>query len=504
MEKDNEQGKGWEDIAIYGLEPIEEADEDPALQSDRDAAAAAFYATHTTIEKRAAGQPTEEASDTSDLAWYDAIGIIQALYRNDATGNERLIYDLTELTVALFFDKNPDIKGALTEEQRQDLLALFYRAEDYFREKTENGQREPDGDMICFFAWQEITGRPSEYPGFDNQHEIPTKQFPLLRPVALSHYVMPDNKLAKDLRGEQGRNRINYGHYDLYVDKNKKISAYVNISDGLRDIISLTPSEATVLNSAWSIFLKGEADKYPLIVFTERDIYRWYTGGRRDYASPERLAEITKDLDHLSRIKTEIDATDELRHYKKIPEDVTFNKESYILPIERGIFRAKGGQVISAWYYIKKPVALEYTQLQKQLVSIPSKYLDIEDKSITPERIAMRDYMYRRIDTMLTDVEHARDKFKNYEKKRKKDNLPIAETVESFRDPEIPDKMLFSKIYAAAGIQADDRTTIKRNRDFCLSILDSWKGRLFKDYRLEKGEKKSPKKITAVVIEHFY
>ena len=270
----------------------------------------------------------------------------------------------------------------------------------------------------------------------------------------------------------------------------------------------LTEYERNVSNAIISLWV--EAEKLEVEpVFTTDTIYRAMPGGG-ETASPQQKGAITKAFEKFRRIKMTIDATDELRKRGAIKSSETFRLDDYYFNVRRAQRTSKhGGQSVTAYQMLGKPVILQYAEMTGQILSVPAKHLTIRkiDKggristelvTMNADRQAITGYMMRRIAVMKHGLDAARDRLKSYERKRKQSpeqELP-EKPLAAFRQQS--NVILFDTLFSATDTATSNDVQAKRNRDFCFDVLEYWKATGFiKGY----GKQSKGRKITGIVIE---
>lgn len=253
-----------------------------------------------------------------------------------------------------------------------------------------------------------------------------------------------------------------------------------------------------VANAALSIYQQSIDRGNATAVFNEEMIYRALTGRTsKDRASRKILDDIhdVLELDGFQlMIDTDISAEAETRTKGKITELVY---SDFLLPLMR-IHAVVDGQPFKGYVFRKKPDMYDYSQLNKQYMTVSSDVLDIRDvkkdkeKGLvrleskipsTATRIAIVSYLLRRCEIMANDENKAKNSHYQYMKrfrKAKKEGEP--KPLSSFRQQSRT--ILFEKIYLAAETDAHNSARVK---DYVCIVLDNWQamGRL-KGYKLHK------------------
>ena len=356
---------------------------------------------------------------------------------------------------------------------------------------------EPRAEQLQF-VWEESeTGEVGKTAIIEVAKKIPV--------LEALRYVIPNTPFVNAMQ-ESGL--INAGPKQLVVANKPEITAYTVI-DYEPEVAGITITdprmtefERTVSNAVCSLWVAAERQGVEP-VFTTDSIYRAMPGGG-EVASPQQRGAITKAVEKLRRIHMTIDATEELtnRHTVKQESPFTVFDEYYFQMIRAMRSPRNSLREVAAYKLTAKPVMLKYAEITGQLITVPTKYLDIKkiDKNgivsrepiaMTADRQAITSYMLRRIAIMKHDLEAARDKLKYYEKRRKAHpelDLP-AKTLSAFRKQS--NTILFETIFSVTDTQTGSRTQQQRDRELCYKVLDFWKAMGFiKDYTQQsKGRK---------------
>lgn len=313
-------------------------------------------------------------------------------------------------------------------------------------------------------------------------------------------YKMPNNPLINDLRE---RAKINAGPYDLIVANKKgrrqEITAYTvaNINPdiiGTGKPVKLPGIDIEILNAISSLWIEAKSRQIPCII-TPDMVHRAMPGGG-EKASPQQRKLIKDTIEKLRRLFTQIDVTDEMRARKIIGENETMILDDAFLSAIHGQYKVKnGGQTTDAYLIKSEPIALTYSLLNNQILSMPARYIAVEKVkkgkatgellSMTPARQVMTGYMLRRIAVMKNDDKEARRKKRNDDRRRAQDKTLEARDLDSFREQSLT--ILFDSIFEAAGISDQSRDRAMDNRNFCFQVLD---------YQVAVGNIKGYEKIT--------
>ena len=321
----------------------------------------------------------------------------------------------------------------------------------------------------------------------EQQAEI-IEQLPLVQSIAPSKHTMPNNALMNTL---QQKPAINAGPFDMVVSKGKgkrkEITAYTMIEFDPGDTSititkpNLTEHERQVSDALVSLWIEAEKENLPPI-FTPDMIFRAMPGGG-DKASPQQKGAITKTIEKFRRLHITVDATEEMRIRKKIPDNATLKFDDFYLSVTHAEYKVKnGGQTVNAYKVNAEPIILTYSKMTNQLLTVPAQYIAIEKVKngiasdellpMTEQRQAMTGYLLRRIAIMKHD---------------KKNKVQLQSNV-----------IKFDTLFSETGTSTTDRKQTMLNRNFCFDVLDFWKVSGFiKNYRKqEKG-----RSVTGIIID---
>ena len=349
----------------------------------------------------------------------------------------------------------------------------------------------------------------------DATGEEPTKEKELKRQIMPSivpaAHIMPNCLLMNELAGLNGTQPINGGGFDLAVmpvnAKQPEISAFVMITyepeSGVTS--SLTEYARDVSDSIMSIWEQAQKDG-KLCVFTEPTIFKSMPGGG-DKPSPQQKGAITRTVHKLIHLYVELDATDELRRRGKIGENDKYQVKDFYLSAQEHIYTAQNGKPVRAWLMDREPIMLSYAKMIGQVVSVPSKFLNIvkvkqgklttESLSMTTARQAMVSYMLRRIAVMKHDKQEAQGRLRAYNKRRTKGQMLDEKPLEAFRRQS--DVIRFDSLFRATGNENKNREVNRRNREFCFDVLEFWKTSGFIEGYQQQTRGRA---VTGIKIEH--
>lgn len=475
------------------------------------------------LKEAAAAQEIARIDAFFESSFMDAINTLeplQGVYKDPGeidfyTDNDRFNPDsqyisVKEQAVLYYFalhdgELSPTDRKPLTEDQKEELRGIYTRLDKFFLERTGGGSYDPDGPVILL----EFIERENPTP--ETAESIAAK-LPLVQGIKPTTHTMPNNALMNTL---QQKEAINAGPFDMVVanatGRRKEITAYtmVELDPGETDIkitdAHLSEYERQVSDAVISLWIEASKEKLPPI-FTPDMIFRAMPGGS-DKASPQQKGAITKAIERFRRLHITVDATDEMRKRGVIGSSATFKLDNFYLSATHAEYKIKnGGQTVNAYKIDTEPIILTYCNMTKQLLTTPAKYITIQkvksDRAsgellpMTADRQAMTGYMLRRVLVMKRDENEAKDKKRQYDRRRAKDDSLKEKPLNAFRDKSRV--ILFDSIFSAAENVTADRKQTMRNRDFCFNVLDFWKvSGLIADYK--KQEK--ARSITGIVIE---
>ena len=100
------------------------------------------------------------------------------------------------------------------------------------------------------------------------------------------------------------------------------------------------------------------------------------------------------------------------------------------------------------------------------------------------ERQAMTGYLLRRIAVMQRDLKNAKEEFRKYKNRRKKDPDLEEKELEEFITQQ--HTISFQTLFSIAGLTEVTKQAANRNRDFVSQVLEFWKLKgLFYDYKMQ-------------------
>lgn len=166
----------------------------------------------------------------------------------------------------------------------------------------------------------------------------------------------------------------------------------------------LTPFDIAVLDCVATLINSG------ITAFTPAMIYRVMrgfdgTGNMKDYDSQDTICHIEQSLEKARHIWARIDYTEQAQKREKTKAKVKENGKSYIidgylLQCTRAAAKINGKLINSAYIAIGQPPLYMYNMAVKQILTIPSKLLDLKGIVNVNERtMLIARYLLRRIYT---------------------------------------------------------------------------------------------------------
>jgi len=397
-----------------------------------------------------------------------------------------------------------DIRNIKDKEERERLGGEIIRAakERALKQKTINGE-EVQKALIEFVKPDTV------------------EQADILKAITPLSHVSPNNPLMNDLSGGQGHKPINAGAYDLPVikeDKKKRreeITNFVMVTyDEEKGITSnLSEYERSVSDAICSVWEEAEKTGMPP-AFDLDGIYKAMPGGGARI-TPQQEKELQKTIEKFTEIKVDYDATDELRKRGKIGDNEEYHvKERYLQVREHQKTIKKGtgvkgkGITKTVWEITSEPLVLKTSKLTKQIVSAPARNIQIEEVNdkgeatgqplkMSTARKTLVSYYFRRVAVILKDYENAAKRWRDNEKRRKKDPTIKEKPLQAFRDKS--DTILFETAFKETDNDTSNAVQINRNKNFSYEVFNYWKAiGYIKDYT----KKKEGKNAVGIVIVH--
>lgn len=419
---------------------------------------------------------------------------------------EQYLPPVKEQAVIYFFALHDDIDprktGKLTEDQAAELHRIFSRLDAFYISELAT-EADPDDFRIVFskIFSNFIT---HENPAAKAEKIIEALMLDKINPAA---HIMPNDPLTNAIYGNY--EIINAGPIALPLankkGRRKEIKAYtiVNFDPGNTGITitdsHLTEHERQVSEGLFSLWEQSEKDNRAPI-FSPDQIFRAMPGGGSK-PSPQQRGAITKTMEKFSRLHIQMDATEYCRAKGLIAEDQKYTVDENYLNWRRHTITTRNGKKIAQGYEILgQPIMLTYSKMTGQLISVPADFLAIEKVKQNPltkkletggefvmmnaERQAMTGYLLRRIAVMQRDLKNAKEEFRKYKSRRKKDPDLDEMKLEAFIAQN--HTISFQKLFSIAGMDEVTKQAANRNRDFVAQVLDFWKLKgLFYDYEMQ-------------------
>lgn len=398
-----------------------------------------------------------------------------------------------------FLLKHRDLNGEtqLSDNKKSELMALYSLACNALK-------KDGDIEQIC----QDLI----QYLIKASQHEKEIAKFakmlPHLQSVIPKKHTMPNCYFANEL--QQGK-IIDAGKLLLPVfgeGKNAprlageiiRTSVMVDFQqgDGVNISGNYTEYDRQVQNTVVSLWLYGDKSH----IFTPAMLYRAMTHMvDTEWVSDQQIEAVSQSIEKQRRLYAKVDASAEFEKRGITDADgnpIRFKMDDFLLSLT-GMEVEAGGKIVKAYLINSEPLLLTYSRYTKQLLTVPSNWLDI--KRITKEgkissrslantesRIAIKGYLNRRLETMRHDNEVAMKNYKRYlSHKSKKPDLPEKTLANCHK---LSKRILFETLFHDTGQESQDRRTQKANRDYALDCLKYWQaiGRI-KGFTVITGEK---------------
>lgn len=389
--------------------------------------------------------------------YYQALCVLDEIEGNyqDQHENNNAYIGIKEQAALYFFATHKDIMPnetePLTDKQKKELTALFYRMDKFYLNDTtqESGNEEIDGfnALIRFI---------------NSENKNPKEIIAVLQSVIPSKHIMANNSLMNEITSKKA---INAGAFDLDVGKKRKLTAYTMVSydqdkneKGELILSKLTEYERQVSDAIITIWEESTKAGLPP-EFTTDMVYR-YMPGSGDRPSAQQAGAITRTIEKFRNLSIYIDITEEMRSRGVIPdnENLVFD-DKYISAIRVKRKIKNGGQTVTAYHLHTEPLILTYCKMTKQLITVSPKLLEIkkvkkgkltkEAVAMTQERQAITGYLLRRIAIMKRDRKN---------KKSVQSNI-----------------ILFSTLFDAIGVTTPDKQKAADIRKFCFDVLEYYK-----------------------------
>ena len=393
--------------------------------------------------------------------YYQAFCILNEIEGNyqDQHENDPAYIGTKEQAALYFFATHKDIKPdeiePLTDKQKKELTALFYRMDKFYLNDTtpKSGNEDIDGynALIRFI---------------NSENKNPQEIIAVLQSVIPSKHIMANNSLMNKLTSSE---IINAGAFDLQVSnqkgKRKEITAYTMVSydqdkNEKGELIQskLTEYERQVSDAIITIWEESKKAGLPP-EFTTDMVYR-YMPGSGDRPSAQQAGAITRTIEKFRRLPIYIDITEEMRARGVISDQETLTFDDNYLSAIRVKRKIKnGGQTVTAYHLHTEPLIYTYCKMTNQLITVSPKLLEVkkvkkgkltkEAVAMTQERQAITGYLLRRIAIMKRDRKN---------KKSVQSNI-----------------ILFSTLFDAIGVTTPDKQKAADIRKFCFDVLEYYK-----------------------------
>ena len=333
---------------------------------------------------------------------------------------------------------------ALDREYNNDIAQAML----YFMRYLESNPNDETGAISGSELIKKIINAASGKRGAELAEEV-YKALPQLTSILPKSHVMPNNKLANKLTSFDSSHLIDAAIIDLVVSGRGKgevttrcVLSYEGDSVTLSSRQPFTEYDRNVADAVTSLYEYGD----PSHIITPATVYRAMVHQTNtETPSAQTLGAVTRSLDKMRFVRVQIDCTDELKRRRVSLDGAQISGgkiDTYLLALDKIDVMASGKRV-TAYKIIKAPVLYDYAKLTNQVLTVPSKLLDIPNQSNSEQRIAIKGYLLRRIKVMQ------------------------GKTAQSNR-------ILFEKVYEAAGKPEATSTEKGRIKEYITAVLDYW------------------------------
>lgn len=395
------------------------------------------------------------------------------------------------------------VKDLLQEiEQQAELIQAYKKNQAELDPIIQEELKKPEYNGLTFEAL--FNSRAANLPTFYKliinaleKAKTGKKDLPVIAGGGVpKNLVIPNNKLMHAL-GESYLNRET-GKYEFLTDvgavdlpvfgDRSKIKTYVLARFTGPDTGGPPASEFTkAVISAWLTRYLDAKKRGAIPFVTAKMICRTMTHKTdAEDVGPKLVKRVEEEIQRMLNLNTEIDASDEMTQRKatyngKLVE--SFKQKSNVfeaIPTEI----KSGGETISG-YIINESAVLLYIQLTRQLLIVPGEMMDVKrlDKkghltpvsiTFTEDRISIIHYLARRVEVMRRDEEQAKEAFRKYIRRARKDDTLPAKRLQDFRNPLISRTMLAETIMKESGVPVY-KNAKTNNKKFILQVLDYYR-----------------------------
>jgi|GEM_PF-6701579 len=389
-----------------------------------------------------------------------------------------------------------DAKGNLTEDSpfQQDFMQAFHAlqahaeyaaTEEYItiiREVTQSISEADKKKIECPIIWERLKKEWEQAQELLSYSII--KQ--LSKRITPKTHTSPNTRLSNELN-DLLNDAEGQGPVDLRVSAKRKrneltayVVAYSSESIRILEWRQFTEYDRQVHDAIVSLWIDGHEDH----IITSGTVFKAMTGTKVD-PKPKQKETIIQSIEKMRRIFVEIDATDEIKAYRKkngieSSDDISVKWNDAILSLKK--IRVKIGKRKTDAYVInQEPILLSYAKATNKLLSVSTTILDIKEIkkgqilgasiSNTESRIAIKGYLLRRVMTIKHD--------------------------QKTKNPHLSKTIRFDKIFEETGAQAEDRVTMRRYREYVFQVLDYWKASGFiEGYTKNTGNNHAMESVT--------
>lgn len=181
-----------------------------------------------------------------------------------------------------------------------------------------------------------------------------------------------------------------------------------------KDHMRFTPYDREVFNGICSRY-ENDND-----TFTAEQIYRTINGlSNRETVSETSIKRINDSINKMIGMRVTIDYTEEMRKNKKIDDLQEYIQEDYMIPAKKATLTFNN-KTVNGYKLHAKPLMYDYSQISKQIITVPLKILNTkdgtsDDDSInnSPEITVIRAHLIREIEWIKAEMKKKHPKRNN-------------------------------------------------------------------------------------------
>lgn len=270
--------------------------------------------------------------------------------------------------------------------------------------------------------------------------------------------VIPNSYIANHITTSEPGKTVEYQPLKNNADIVSRFLLNYDSADISLEGGKLTEYDRCIADSVTSLHIAGNKYITPFMV------YKALTGNAETHTISEAITnKISASLEKMRRIDVVIDCTDEVKISRR---KGSARLKGYLLPLSQAEVMIQGERR-TVFEIIDTPILYKHAAQRKQVISVPTKLLQIDEASTTESRTVIVNYLLRRI------AEMRGNKMKS-------------------------NKILFSTVFEVLSVT--DRAEKKRIRDYITQVLESWKKADFiSEFSYEKDSRNSFRAISITV-----